>query len=122
MNTVAKNEKVQLVSILAIVFILFIAHQAAGDTDCYREKQIVQRICKDSITIRGAFVSPNDLCRQYVSQVADMVCICHKLTSWDELVISAVKLVHLAQDCHKPLPSGSKCGSKYLPLYKFIFV
>jgi hypothetical protein len=104
MNTVAKNEKVQLVSILAIVFILFIAHQAAGDTDCYREKKkFIERICKDSITIRGAYVSPNDLCRQYVSRV-DMVCICHKLTSWDELVISVVKLVHLAQDCHKPFP------------------
>ena len=120
-NTVRKIGKVQLVSILAIVFILSVAHQVVGDADCYKEKQMVMRLCNDSIKIGGDYVPPTDLCRQYVSRV-DMVCICHKLTSYDELVVSAIKLVHLAQDCHKPVPSRSKCGSKYLPLYKFIYI
>lgn len=67
MNTVAKNEKVQLVSILAIVFILFIAHQAAGDTDCYTEKK---KSLRGYARIPSQFVVPMSLQMTYVGNMS----------------------------------------------------
>ncbi|CAD6261754.1 unnamed protein product [Miscanthus lutarioriparius] len=46
---------------------------------------------------------------------ADMVCICSIINDADEQKISVEKLVRLARECGKPLPSHTKCGTYTVP-------
>lgn len=105
-----KNANFRLM-VLALVFILFATPRACGEGDCYEHKDWIKRLCINSIKLHGKYEPPTDTCRQLV-EAADMVCICHILKPADELMISIIKLVRLARDCGKPLPVGTKCGSK----------
>jgi len=89
------------------------SHQALSEQDCHEDKEKLLTICLDTIKIDCAYVHPTALCRYFVKKV-DMACVCRLLNPVDEVTTSAVKLVHLAHDCGKALPNGSKCGNKYL--------
>lgn len=96
----------------ALAFAIFTTHQAWGEQDCHDEKEDVEKYCIGSIKINGDYEPTTAMCRQVVGR-SDMACICCLLNPRDEVHVSAVKLVRLARDCRKPLPSGSRCGSKY---------
>lgn len=107
---IVKNANFRLM-VLALVFILFATPQAWCEPDCHEHKKWIKRLCINSIKLHGEYEPPTNTCRQLV-EAADMVCICHILEPVDELKISIIKLLHLARDCGKPLPVGTKCGSK----------
>ncbi|KAM3389603.1 hypothetical protein ACQJBY_011630 [Aegilops geniculata] len=88
----------------------FAAHLAAGEKDCYDERDSIMHICIKSIKKDGFYEPPSQDCRKEVKKV-DMPCICRVLTASDEQTVSPVKLVHLAYDCKIKLTVGSKCGS-----------
>ncbi|RCV35451.1 hypothetical protein SETIT_7G240900v2 [Setaria italica] len=46
----------------------------------------------------------------------DMACICRLITPKDEEKIDVEKIVFIAHICHKRVPKGEKCVSKYLTL------
>ncbi|TVU38544.1 hypothetical protein EJB05_11920, partial [Eragrostis curvula] len=101
-----------LVSVFA--FNVFTTYQSCGEQDCHEEKELVMAKCIATITNHGPYAPPNLPCRQAVA-ASDMVCICRTLSHLDETSVSASKLVHLAKDCGKPVPVGSKCGSWTIP-------
>ncbi|KAM3370071.1 hypothetical protein ACQJBY_017753 [Aegilops geniculata] len=96
--------------LLASLFAGFAAHLAAGEKDCYDERDNIMHICIKSIKKDGFYVPPSQDCRKEVKKV-DMPCICRVLTASDERTVSPVKLVHLAHDCKIKLTVGSKCGT-----------
>ncbi|KAM3370070.1 hypothetical protein ACQJBY_017752 [Aegilops geniculata] len=101
--------------LFASLFAGFAAHLAAGEKDCYDEKDMIMSICIESIKKQGFYTPPTPDCRREVKKV-DMPCICRLLTASDEQTVSPVKLVILANDCKIKLPVGSKCGSKQLSM------
>ena len=123
-----------LLVVFALVFVMFTSHQAWSEQDCHEDKEkLLITICWDTVKIDGAYVPPADFYCHFV-QIVDMASVCRLLYPVDEVTTSAVKkslqltsvvtlskLVHLAHDCGKALPIGSKCGSKYLYI-RAIFV
>ncbi|TVT99709.1 hypothetical protein EJB05_54909, partial [Eragrostis curvula] len=103
--------RVRIPLLVCLIFAIFTTNHIWGEKDCYKEKELVRKHCLATITVHGDYVPPNNPCR-HVVESSDMVCICRTLTSQEEVTISATKLVRLAHDCHKPVPIGSKCGSK----------
>jgi hypothetical protein len=99
----------QLVA-FALVFTMFGTH---GEQDCYREKDLVKERCMETIKIGAPYVPTIESCHHTMGQ-SDMTCIFHILTIEELLIVSAAKIVLLAKDCHKPVPAGTKCGSKYI--------
>ena len=89
-----------------------------GEEDCYKAKDLVKHKCMATIEIRGPYIDPSDSCVHAVRQ-SDMTCICHIITMEEETKISISKLIRLARECNKAVPSRTKCGSKYLPIYLF---
>ncbi|RCV33764.1 hypothetical protein SETIT_7G108600v2 [Setaria italica] len=89
----ARNILIQLL-VFTLVFTVSTTQQAWGEQDCHLEKDMVQTECMISIIIIGDYVPPSNMC--YPS---------------DEISISAFKLVRVAEDCRKPLPAGTNCGS-----------
>lgn len=54
-------------------------------------------------------------CRKTVEKDdVDMACICRLITPKDEEKIDLEKIIFIAHICHKRVPKGEKCGSKYL--------
>ncbi|TVU11666.1 hypothetical protein EJB05_45264, partial [Eragrostis curvula] len=96
---------------LALVFIMLTAYTSICEKDCYNEKFFVTSICHNSIKLSGPYIHPSASCRSTV-EASDMLCICGILKSFDETAISIMKFIQLASDCNKPLPAGTKCGSK----------
>jgi hypothetical protein len=105
----ARNTLIQLL-VFTLVFIMSTT-QAWGDQDCYQEKDMVLRECTISIITIGNYIPPSNLCCRHVRS-SDMVCVCRKLEPSDEVSVSPRKLVRVAEDCRKPLPPRTKCGSK----------
>lgn len=114
----ARKRTIQL--LFALVFTIFATHQVWGEQECYKEKDQVKTNCMRAIGIHGDYARPSKDCCQIVKH-SDMICICRILKPIDEVNISVVKLVHVASVCGKPLPSGTKCGSKYQILIILIF-
>uniref|UniRef100_A0A453CWV4 Bifunctional inhibitor/plant lipid transfer protein/seed storage helical domain-containing protein n=1 Tax=Aegilops tauschii subsp. strangulata TaxID=200361 RepID=A0A453CWV4_AEGTS len=96
--------------LLASIVAGFAAHLAAGEKDCYDERDMIMSICIESIKKQGFYTPPTPDCRREVKKV-DVPCICRVLTASDERTVSPVKLVILAHECHIELPVGSKCGA-----------
>ena len=96
----------------ALVFIMLATHPAWGEQDCYAEKDAVIRRCMETIIFIGDYIDPSNICRATVQQ-SDMACVCRVISDSEQRKISVVKLVRLARQCDKPVPVGSKCGSKY---------
>ncbi|XP_037474620.1 uncharacterized protein LOC125534022 [Triticum urartu] len=96
--------------LLASIVAGFAAHLAAGEKDCYDEKDMIMHICIKSIKKDGFYMPASQACKNEVKKV-DMPCICRVLTPSDEQTVSPVKLVLLAHECHIELPVGSKCGT-----------
>ncbi|TVT98315.1 hypothetical protein EJB05_56389, partial [Eragrostis curvula] len=106
--------KVFKLVVLGLVVIMLTTRTTIGEQDCQKEKSLVKHVCEGSIKIRGPYVPPTAPCRRAVEalEASDMLCICRKFTHLDEITISMTKFVELARDCNKPLPAGTKCGSK----------
>lgn len=97
------------VLLFVIVFTMIATHQSWGEKDCYGEKEKVKSRCRESIAIEDD-IPPDHECCKAVKE-SDMICVCRILRIDEETNISAVKLVHVAKTCGKPVPVGNKCGS-----------
>jgi hypothetical protein len=97
--------------VFVLVFSMFTTHQTCAEQECYQDKIKVKNDCKKTITKQGRYIAPSPLCC-HVVEASDIACICRILLPEDEDEISPKKLVRLAKDCEKPVPMGSKCGSK----------
>lgn len=104
----------------ALILTMFVSRQAWGEDDCYDKKVLLIMHCKDTIQFEGAYVDPTNKCRSVV-EASDMACVCLKITIKEQYHINARKIIRLARDCGKPLPVGSKCGSKCVIIFIFIF-
>ncbi|XP_044967945.1 uncharacterized protein LOC123427874 [Hordeum vulgare subsp. vulgare] len=96
--------------LLASVVAGFAAHLAAGEKDCYHERDSIMGICIGSIKKNAHYVPPSRACCSEVKKV-DMPCVCRVLTATDERTVNPVKLVRCAHDCKVDLAIGSKCGT-----------
>lgn len=56
-------------------------------------------------------VDPSQACCNVIKTV-DIPCVCKQLTKQIEQIIDMNKVFHMASFCGRPLPSGTKCGSK----------
>ncbi|KAF8702269.1 hypothetical protein HU200_033037 [Digitaria exilis] len=108
--------------IFSLVFSMLVKHQVWGEYDCYREKVAVMLKCNNSIKKGGPYVRPRpgDKCCTTV-QASDTACICRLLTTDDEETVEPKRLVKAAYHCGKPVPVGSKCGSKSIILFTFLY-
>lgn len=97
--------------VFVLVFAMFVTNQAWGEGDCHNQKLSFMMNCKLSIEHGNASVGPSDKCRSLV-KLYDMECICRSFTLEDQTLVDARKVIKLAFRCGKPLPTGSKCGSK----------
>jgi hypothetical protein len=73
-----------------------------------------------TITIIGHYVNPSQTCVDVVKK-SDMACICRILIPEEEAEISIMKILHLARECHNPVPARSRCGSKCITLFNSKF-
>ncbi|KAF8659352.1 hypothetical protein HU200_058558 [Digitaria exilis] len=62
---------------------------------------------------------PGDICCRTIA-VSDMVCICGSLTKEDMREVNSMRLIYTAKECGRPLPVGTKCGSKCFILLFFL--
>lgn len=99
---------------LVFVLVICTTHQAWAVHDCSHDKELVFMYCMRSISISApSYVTPSASCRGVVRS-CDMTCVCSIITPTEqEKLIDVARLIHLAEDCGKPIPRGSKCGSKY---------
>ncbi|KAF8675941.1 hypothetical protein HU200_047440 [Digitaria exilis] len=97
--------------VFVLIFAMFVTHQAQGEGDCHTEKLIIIMNCKVTIEYGDAFVDPCEKCRSLV-KLYDTDCICRSFTLKGQTLVDARKVIKLALICGKPLPIGSKCGSK----------
>ncbi|XP_020194443.3 uncharacterized protein [Aegilops tauschii subsp. strangulata] len=95
-------------TLLGVLLFALLAGFAAGEEDCYHD---IIRCCNETIKKEGPYISPSQVCRREVRK-ADMPCVCHILTAYDERTVSPEKLVRCAHDSGVDLPVGSICGSK----------
>ncbi|KAF8723704.1 hypothetical protein HU200_021668 [Digitaria exilis] len=99
--------------VFALVFTILSTHQACGEEDCYRDKDLVLHKCESDIAVSTPYVRPrlDSQCCHAVQE--STLCVCRTLAREEEgrLRISAFKLASVAKDCGKPVPSGENCGS-----------
>ncbi|TVU05970.1 hypothetical protein EJB05_49156, partial [Eragrostis curvula] len=101
---------IQMLALVVFVGMSSTSH-VLGNKGCLVEKQLLMRLCKETIKKGGAYIHPSETCIDAVRDF-DMICICGILTSEDEAEVSIIKIVQLARQCNKSIPSGTKCGSK----------
>lgn len=103
--------------IFVSVFAAFTMHQTRGDQDCYKQKTEFMQKCKNTIKRGPEPIIMEARCRKTVERDdVDMACICRRITPKDEEKVDVEKIVFIAHICHKRVPKGAKCGSKYTTL------
>ncbi|OEL27720.1 hypothetical protein BAE44_0011261 [Dichanthelium oligosanthes] len=94
---------------------------AWGEKDCHQEKLLFKHKCDLSIRRGVGYIPPHHDCCRTVPKI-DMNCVCHTMTEEDEETIDVHHIYFVSQDCHKPVPIGDKCGSKFLILSSFFIM
>ncbi|KAF8693617.1 hypothetical protein HU200_039025 [Digitaria exilis] len=97
----------------ALIFAGFTSHHVWGEEDYYHQKDVFMMKCMDTIKLGTPYEDPSQPCIRAVGKY-DMKRICGAFTFSDQLEVSMIKTVILAYTCHKPIPIGEKCGSKFL--------
>lgn len=125
--------KIQFLLLALATFVmacLLSSHQAAAELDndvkaltriiCCGDLIKLYRRCKEyvkkdgeeeDLKEDGEEEDPSEECCSEV-QKADLPCICQYLPPIVERFIDMEKLANVAEKCERPLPSGTKCGSK----------
>lgn len=122
---------------IVVTFLLLHSHQAAAEaTDaaaaaaefsddeelakeviCSGDLKKLSSSCKKCIKKGTDQVDPKPACCRTVKKI-DLLCICQSIPPRVEKKIDMEKVVYVAEKCEKPIPSGTKCGSK--PSYIYI--
>ncbi|KAJ0980891.1 hypothetical protein J5N97_009146 [Dioscorea zingiberensis] len=98
---------------------IFMAGLVSGDRrnlsdDCGGSLPNLMTQCQEFVKIPGPPKDPSQTCCDAV-QVADVPCICTKITDEIQKIISMQKVTFCAQKCGRPLSPGTKCGSYTVP-------
>lgn len=101
-----------MISFLLVIFVNLIhSHQVLGQIGCSGDFGKLVEPCWNFVSIEGPIVPPSPQCCSSVQSV-NVPCVCQQMIEKDEKVLSMQKIVYVAAFCGKPLPPGSKCGSK----------
>ncbi|XP_068641905.1 protein LIM3-like [Aristolochia californica] len=81
--------------------------------DCSEDFKALALACAKFVTVPGPKVPPSPECCKVI-QSCNLPCVCSHVNKDIEKFISVEKVAFVANSCNRPLPSGSKCGSKKL--------
>ncbi|KAJ3699112.1 hypothetical protein LUZ61_002817 [Rhynchospora tenuis] len=96
-----------IILLALLVNTMLVATNASG---CENDVNSLRATCLRFVGVNGPKIEPDKNCCNAV-RGADIPCVCTYLTPAVEKVISADKVVFVAQQCGRPLKPGSKCGS-----------
>ncbi|KAJ4816528.1 Bifunctional inhibitor/lipid-transfer protein/seed storage 2S albumin superfamily protein [Rhynchospora pubera] len=96
-----------IILLVLVVATMLVATNASG---CDNDINSLKETCLQFVGVDGPKLKPDQNCCNAI-QRADIPCVCTYLTPEVEKVISADKVVYVAQQCGRPLKPGSKCGS-----------
>ncbi|OAY82067.1 hypothetical protein ACMD2_01592 [Ananas comosus] len=109
---------------IVVTFLLLHSHQAAAaaaelsddeelakEVVCNGDLKKLLSSCKKCIKKGTDQVDPKPACCRTVKKI-DLLCICQSIPPRFEKKIDMEKVVYIAEKCEKPIPSGTKCGSK----------
>ncbi|KAJ1698641.1 hypothetical protein LUZ63_007153 [Rhynchospora breviuscula] len=96
-----------IILLVLVVATMLVATNASG---CDNDINSLSAKCLRYVSINGPKLKPDQNCCNAI-QEADIPCVCTYLTPEVEKIISADKVVYVAQQCGRPLKPGTKCGS-----------
>ncbi|KAJ4792709.1 Bifunctional inhibitor/lipid-transfer protein/seed storage 2S albumin superfamily protein [Rhynchospora pubera] len=96
-----------IILLVLVVATMLVATNASG---CDNDINSLKETCLQFVGVDGPKLKPDQNCCNAI-QRSDIPCVCTYLTPEVEKVISADKVVYVAQQCGRPLKPGSKCGS-----------
>ncbi|ERN05098.1 hypothetical protein AMTR_s00053p00148710 [Amborella trichopoda] len=94
-----------------MVLVMAMFESGTAGTGCQNDLQALMTSCLPYVTKTGPQIPPSAACCSAVV-VANMPCVCNYVTKEVEALIDIQKVIFVAQSCKRPLPSGTKCGSK----------
>lgn len=96
----------------AVAGILFSGdHNMVAAQDCKGDFQGLVTQCAMFVQKNVPKQDPSPACCNVIRSV-DIPCACSHITEEIEKVIDMEKVVFVAKSCGRPLPTGTKCGSK----------
>lgn len=107
-------------AISKIVFVIYLTLVCANvivftttivSAQCQGDFQGLIQQCSRYVQKSGPKENPSQGCCNVVRNV-DLPCVCQHVTSEVEQIISMEKAAYVAASCGKPIPHGTKCGSK----------
>ncbi|KAF8731914.1 hypothetical protein HU200_015860 [Digitaria exilis] len=107
--------------VFALVITFCLMPRAWCEKDCHGERLLFMHKCDLSIKRGIAYMHPNDNCCRTVRKI-DMLCVCESITPQEEERIDVHHAYFVSQDCHKPVPTGNKCGSNFLIHFGFLII
>ncbi|XP_059650482.1 uncharacterized protein LOC132296289 [Cornus florida] len=103
---------------MALAILVIVGMINFGDSilpgECKGDLYAFSDLCHESIVKAGPKVKPSHACCDIV-KTFDMPCMCKKLSSHDETIVAAAKIVYVADSCGHALSHGTKCGSYSVP-------
>ncbi|XP_058108851.1 protein LIM1-like [Magnolia sinica] len=96
---------------IAVAGILLSGSRRTSADDCNGDINDLIAQCLKYVQNPGPEVPPSQACCDVIKRV-NIPCVCQHVTKDIEKAISMEKVVYVASYCHRPLASGSKCGSK----------
>ncbi|GFP91898.1 hypothetical protein PHJA_002831200 [Phtheirospermum japonicum] len=78
---------------------------------CQGNFQGLVQQCSRYVQKPGPRETPSQGCCNVVKNV-DLACVCGHITSEVEQIVSMEKAAYVAAFCGKPIPHGTRCGSK----------
>ncbi|KAL2536890.1 Bifunctional inhibitor/lipid-transfer protein/seed storage 2S albumin superfamily protein [Forsythia ovata] len=107
---VSKAAVVMLYLIILCAEIIILSNRIVF-AQCQGNFQGLVQECSKYVQKGGPKQKPSQGCCNVVKAV-DLPCVCQHITKDVEQIISMEKASYVAAVCGKPLPRGTKCGSK----------
>ncbi|XP_043717208.1 protein MEN-8-like isoform X2 [Telopea speciosissima] len=102
-----------LLATLMMAGILFSGDQAVlvrAQGGCLGDLPGLLRACMQFVQKIGPQTDPSQSCCDVMKKV-NVTCVCDLIPAPVQLIISSLKVAHVAQFCGNPFPAGVKCGS-----------
>lgn len=98
--------------LLLLIVVLFFTSIEILNAQCEGDFQGLVQQCSQYVQKSGPKLTPSESCCNVLKHV-DIPCICRYIDPDMEHVISIEKAVYVSSFCGKPIPHGTKCGSKF---------
>ena len=113
--------KILIFGMLMSLIGVYCGNIKVGNGQCNGDLQGLIAQCAIFVQKPGPIVDPSQACCNVLKNI-DVGCMCTHITKQAEQIISMPKAMHCLQSCGKPMPHGSKCGSKFFFIFQFFMV